>query len=137
MVFPAVSDSSRKKQHLIAVCEKHWERHRYNCSGFVRAVADELGVFPRLAGPQANQIYNQLKKPAGTWKLIGDLAPPANLGTPENAKQALVKRGQQLQQLAAAAARNGDLVVAASYSSSGHGHVAIVWTPLARREDRK
>jgi hypothetical protein len=46
-------------QKIVKLCEKHWEAHKDNCSGFVKAVAGELGV--ALAG-QANEIVDQMQK---------------------------------------------------------------------------
>ena len=31
-------------QKVVDACEKHWEAHKADCSGFVKAVAGELGV---------------------------------------------------------------------------------------------
>ena len=42
---------------ITQACEKHWDPHKDNCSGFVKAVATELGF--TLTG-QANDIVDQL-----------------------------------------------------------------------------
>jgi hypothetical protein len=42
-------------QHVVAACEKQWDNHKADCSGFARAVAADLGV--PLAG-LANQIVD-------------------------------------------------------------------------------
>jgi hypothetical protein len=42
---------------IVAACEKHWEQYKCDCSGFVKAVALELGV--TLIG-QANDIVDQI-----------------------------------------------------------------------------
>jgi hypothetical protein len=44
---------------ILAVCEAHWEPHKNNCSGFVRAVAADLGI--HLVG-QANKIVEFVGK---------------------------------------------------------------------------
>ena len=49
------------------ICEKHWEAHKNDCSGFVKAVATELNVM--LTG-QANDIVDQIKK--SPWKVLKD-----------------------------------------------------------------
>jgi hypothetical protein len=46
-------------------CETHWEAHKDDCSGFVKAVANELGVV--LTG-QANDIVDHIGKLP--WKAL-------------------------------------------------------------------
>src|SRR4051794_9555355 len=46
---------------IVAACEKHWEAHKADCSGFVKAVATELGV--ELTG-MANDIVDQIQGPS-------------------------------------------------------------------------
>jgi hypothetical protein len=54
---------------IAAVCEKHFEAHKSDCSGFAKAVATELGV--TLTG-QANAIVDTLKSGAGGWVVLAD-----------------------------------------------------------------
>ena len=42
---------------IVVACEKYWEQYKCDCSGFVKAVALELGV--TLIG-QANDIVDQI-----------------------------------------------------------------------------
>ena len=58
-------DTSEPGSRIKALCEKHWEKHRSDCSGFVKAVTSELGVV--LTG-QANDIVAQMQK--GSWRLL-------------------------------------------------------------------
>lgn len=90
---------------IIAACEKHLPVHASNCSGFVTAVARDFGI--GLTG-QANNIYKSLNA----------------MSSPD-----VVRYGSGLDgtsRAARAAADGGLLVVGASYSPTGHGHVAIV-----------
>ncbi|MBI3074982.1 MAG: hypothetical protein HYY92_02075 [Parcubacteria group bacterium] len=52
---------------VVEICEKHWEEHKSNCSGLVKAVAGELGI--RLVG-QANDIMDQLQSPP--WRPLSN-----------------------------------------------------------------
>lgn len=54
-----------KSKKIIALCEKYWEQHKKDCSGFVKEVAGELGV--KLHG-QANEIVDQIQKMP--WKTV-------------------------------------------------------------------
>jgi hypothetical protein len=56
-----------KLRPVVAACEKHWESHKSDCSGFVKAVAAELGV--ALTG-QANDILKSLANPP--WRGLAD-----------------------------------------------------------------
>nr|WP_294553793.1 hypothetical protein [uncultured Rhodopila sp.] len=51
---------------IIAACERDWDTWRSDCSGFVKAVAADLGVF--LSG-QANDIVDAI---AARWKPAKD-----------------------------------------------------------------
>jgi hypothetical protein len=51
---------------VIDACEKHWDAHNDDCSGFVKAVAQELGFI--LKG-DANEIYTQMLR--SPWKPLG------------------------------------------------------------------
>jgi hypothetical protein len=55
-----------KTAKVAAACETHWATHEDDCSGFVKAVAKEVGV--TLTG-QANDIVNQMK--TLPWKSLG------------------------------------------------------------------
>ncbi len=52
---------------IINACEKHWNIHKDNCSGFVKAVAGELNI--ELSG-QANDIVDKIQNPP--WKILPD-----------------------------------------------------------------
>jgi hypothetical protein len=108
---------------IIATCEKHWQQHRYNCSGFVRAVADDLGVFPHVHG-LANDIYQQLKQLKSRWEILGSLIPQFTV--PLTEEENIKRRAEELQIEAGNAAAQGKFVVAASFNPHGHGHVAII-----------
>jgi hypothetical protein len=58
---------------VIALCEKHWQQHRADCSGLLKAVAGDLGI--PLTG-QANEIIDTL---SGNWTSITDGAEAARL----------------------------------------------------------
>jgi hypothetical protein len=47
------------KEDIVAACRKHFDEHSDNCSGFVRAVANELGY--SLTG-NADGILDQIEK---------------------------------------------------------------------------
>lgn len=51
-------------QKIVNACELHWTEHQGNCSGFVKAVAAELGVV--LSG-QANDIVKHIS--ANWWSI--------------------------------------------------------------------
>jgi hypothetical protein len=53
-------------ERIIAACEREWYTWRSDCSGFVKAVAADLGVF--LSG-QANDIVDAI---AANWKPAKD-----------------------------------------------------------------
>jgi hypothetical protein len=59
-------------EKVIAACEKHWEDYKTDCSGFVKAVAAELGI--TLRG-QANDITDQIQK--HPWTVLKDGAEAA------------------------------------------------------------
>ena len=82
---------------IFAICEKDWEAHKSDCSGYVRAVAHDLGV--PLSG-LANQLVDHWNKGGGWMKLSGPL-------------DASIKATQ------------GYLVVAGK-KEKGHGHVVVV-----------
>ena len=50
----------------VNACEANWEDHKADCSGFVKAVASDLGV--TLTG-QANDIVDQIQ--IAPWVLLG------------------------------------------------------------------
>mgnify|MGYP000856152687 CR=1 FL=1 len=79
-------------------CEDKWEAYKADCSGFVRAVASQLGV--SLTG-LANNITDQIQ--AGPW---------VSLGTGSGGA-------------AAAKAAEGYLVIGAK-KATAHGHVVVV-----------
>jgi hypothetical protein len=59
-------------QHIIDVCENSWDANKSDCSGFVKAVSNALGVTLFSAGDNADAIVDKLSTAAG-WNLIGDL----------------------------------------------------------------
>ena len=77
-------------------CIKHWEDFKSDCSGFIKAVAKELGV--TLDG-NANAIVDTIQKTPWT----------------------ILKNGEEAKNKAMA----GKLVIA-GLKASGHGHVAII-----------
>ena len=58
-----MSDNNSKK--ILALCEKHWDAHKSDCSGFAKAVANELKI--SLSG-QANEIVDQIQK--APWRVL-------------------------------------------------------------------
>jgi len=59
---------------IVAVCERHFAAHSKDCSGFVKAVAADLGV--TLTG-LANAIVDTLKTGADGWVVLVDGAAAA------------------------------------------------------------
>jgi len=53
-------------QRIIDVCEANWEAHKFDCSGFVKAVAAALQVSTFGPGDDANDIVAKLPM-AGDW----------------------------------------------------------------------
>ena len=94
------AELAAKRSRVISACTKHWPDNQGDCSGFVRAVAQDLGF--ALSG-NANAIYTQVSK--DPWIRIG-------IGT-----QALVTAG--------VTASEGKFVVAAEQGQN-NGHVAVV-----------
>jgi hypothetical protein len=62
-----ISSGKADKKDIKATCEKHWEAHKDDCSGFVKAVATDFNV--TLSG-QANDIVDQIQK--SPWKILKD-----------------------------------------------------------------
>ena len=58
--------------HIIDVCENNWDANKSDCSGFVKAVSNALGVTLFSAGDNADAIMDKLSTAVG-WNLIGDL----------------------------------------------------------------
>ena len=83
-------------KRIVKLCEKYWEEHKKNCSGYVKAIASELGV--SLTGP-ANDIVDQIQK--HPWKIL--------------------KSGVE----AKLQATNGMYVIA-GLKADKHGHVVVV-----------
>lgn len=86
-------------QKIINACEAKWNTWKSDCSGFLKAVAQELGV--AMSAGQANGIVDWLDN-SSTWLRLGTDKASANLH-----------------------ANQGFFVVGGS-KSSGHGHVAII-----------
>ena len=87
---------NQKSKKIIELCEKYWEQHKKNCSGYVKDIAKELGV--NFSG-QANDIVDQVQKLP--WKMV---------------KSGLDAKLQAI---------NGMFVVA-GLKDNPHGHVVIV-----------
>ncbi|MET1257374.1 hypothetical protein [Aliikangiella maris] len=49
----------KKSDRIVNLCEKYWEEHKKNCSGYVKDIAKNLGI--TLAG-QANNIVDQIQE---------------------------------------------------------------------------
>ena len=73
---PIVSSGQKK---IINACEKHWNVHKDNCSGFVLAVAREIDISFPLPNMQANPIIDYISSwSTGSWWEIGS---PKEAGT--------------------------------------------------------
>lgn len=77
---PAVggTTSNNPGVRVVAACEKWWDQYRGDCSGFAKAVAQELGV--ALTG-MANNIVGEIQ--TAPWSLLAsgvDAAQKASLG---------------------------------------------------------
>ena len=62
---------SATSDKVVAACEKHWDTYKDDCSGFVRTVADELGVI--LIG-LANDIVDKIQESPWTVLASGVVA---------------------------------------------------------------
>ena len=60
-------DTSQSSQQIINACESEFSAHIADCSGFAKAVANDLGV--SLTG-MANDIVDQIQ--ASPWMLLKD-----------------------------------------------------------------
>ncbi len=70
---------------IAAICAKHYDAHKLDCSGFARAVAKDVGV--ELVG-LANQIVDTLATESDGWERLDNGAQAA-----EAAKSRLVLAG--------------------------------------------
>jgi len=86
-------DDSKK---IVSLCEQYWDANRKNCSGYVKAIASDLGII--LTG-QANNIVEQIQK--APWRVL---------------KSGIEAKVQ---------ATNGMFVVA-GLKADKHGHVVVV-----------
>src|SRR5688572_737180 len=95
-------------------CEKHWDRHKANCSGFVEAVAREFGI---ALAPNADNQVGLIQAAPWTVIVAGDTA-----------------AGVQAKQKA----EEGYLVIGGMTSTAlgdAHGHVVVVVPgPLAHEK---
>ncbi|MDH5180161.1 MAG: hypothetical protein OEZ39_16000 [Gammaproteobacteria bacterium] len=57
--------ANEKTKKILELCEKHWEKNKLNCSGYVKDIATDLGI--SLSG-QANDIIDQIQK--APWKTL-------------------------------------------------------------------
>jgi len=106
-------------QRIIAVCEANWDAHKFDCSGFVKAVAAALQVTTFAPGDDANDIVQKLPA-AGDWVALspGDGA----------AAKARADAGW----LVVAGLKGSDQVI-----PDAHGHVVIVVSgPLDAAHDQ-
>lgn len=94
------AELAANRGRIVAACRRHWPKNSGDCSGFVRAVAGDLGV--ALRG-QANDIVQQIAAPP--WMSLG--------------------RGREAAVIAGVTAGEGKFVVA-GLAAPGHGHVAVV-----------
>lgn len=46
---------------VVSACKHNFQAHKSDCSGFVKAVAEELKILPKLLG-QANDIVDQIQR---------------------------------------------------------------------------
>ena len=53
-------------QQIIRLCEANWDAHKFDCSGFVKAVATALRVATFAPGDNANDIVGKLQE-NGDW----------------------------------------------------------------------
>jgi len=93
-----------ENSNVIKSCKTHIDHHANNCSGFVKAVANDFGI--HLNG-LANDIYKTLNH---------DLHYVQKYGVGDNAAKEAAKD----------AAEGKYLVIGASRNANGHGHVAII-----------
>jgi len=94
---------SEQRTKIIRMCEKHWDKWKGDCSGFVQAVAAEFGF--ALSQP-ANRMCEEIQKTP--WTKIGQGSHASMI--------AGIMAGQE-----------GKLVVGAwKHPKEGHGHVAII-----------
>lgn len=64
---PIVSSGQKK---IIDACEKHWNAHKSDCSGFAKAVANELGI--ELPNVKADPIIDWISEwSRASWWEIG------------------------------------------------------------------
>lgn len=94
------AELAARRSRVIAACTKHWPDNQGDCSAFVRAVAQDLGLV--LSG-NTNAIYTQIAK--DPWVQIGI--------------------GAQASATAGVTAGEGKFVVAAEQGEK-NGHVAVV-----------
>jgi len=50
---------AKKSEKIVQLCEVYWDKHKKNCSGYVKNIAKDLGI--TLTG-QANDIVEQIQK---------------------------------------------------------------------------
>ncbi|MGO9517973.1 MAG: hypothetical protein ACLPND_13085 [Candidatus Korobacteraceae bacterium] len=97
-------------QQIIAVCEANWDAHKFDCSGFVKAVATALNVTTFTPDDNANDIVDKLHA-AGDW-----VALPTGDG-------AAAKEQADAGLLVIAGLEGADQVI-----PDEHGHVVVVVT---------
>jgi hypothetical protein len=95
--FPFCCEEDNMAQNrVIQACETHWETYKNDCSGFVKAVAQQLGI--SLTG-SANDIVDQAQTPP--WTVL------------ESGAEAKYKA-------------DDGLFVLGGLKALGHGHVVVV-----------
>lgn len=93
-----MSSGNTQADRIIEVCEDKWDAWKNDCSGFVKAVANELNVV--LTG-NANGLVDFMES-SGAW---------LSLGTDKKKAALLASQGY---------------FVIAGLKASGHGHVAVI-----------
>lgn len=99
---------------IIKACEKHWNVHKSNCSGFVNAVADQLAIpLPRM---QANPMIDYISswKTPSWWKI----STPVEAGSYAESGYFVLAC---LKNTSHGRASHGHVVVVTSGHESGHG----------------
>lgn len=74
--FAYVAGASKidAQNRIVRACEKHWSAWSGDCSGFVKAVAKELGL--SLPSIQANGLVDHIQQ--APWQRLASGAEPHN-----------------------------------------------------------
>ena len=104
------STENMNPQTIINICEANWDAHKFDCSGFVKAVATALQISTFTPDDDANDIVNKLHA-AGDWVAL----------TPGDGAAAKAQADAGL--LVVAGLKGSDQI-----NPDVHGHVVIVVT---------